>query len=97
VPPQRDEGASVRPPDLQPDAVRDRDPLAGWDRGVPIGIAAVRDERPFPLDTVVVAGAALLGAAIGAVFGRRAVRDAALAGFGGALGAGLVRRIWRLP
>lgn len=97
MPPQQDDGPSVRPPDLQPDAVRDRDPLAGWDRGVPIGIAAVRDERPFPVDTVVVSGAALVGAALGAVLGRRTLRDAALGGLGGAVGAGLARRIWRLP
>lgn len=91
-------GTSVRPPDLRPDAVRDLDdPVAGWDTGVPIGIAAVRDERPFPLDTVVVVAATVTGAALGAVLGRRPVRDALLGGVGGAIGAGVVRRIWRLP
>lgn len=89
---------SVRPPDLPPDDVRDGlDPLEGWDRGVPAGLDAVRDERPFPLDTVVVAGAAVLGAALGAGFGRRPARDAALGALGGAIGAGVARRIWQLP
>jgi hypothetical protein len=90
--------ASVRPPDLRPDAVRDLDdPVAGWDLGVPVGTASVRDERPFPLDTVVVAGAGVVGAALGALLGRRTVRDALLGALGGAVGAGLVRRIWQLP
>jgi hypothetical protein len=93
-----DGGTSVRPPDLRPEAVRDLDdPVAGWDTGVPIGIAAVRDERPFPLDTVVVVVATVAGAALGAVLGRRPVRDAVLGGVGGAIGGGVVRRIWRLP
>jgi hypothetical protein len=96
--PGADGGTSVRPPDLRPDAVRDLDdPVAGWDAGVPIGIAAVRDERPFPLDTVVVVAATVAGAALGAALGRRPVRDALLGGAGGAIGAGVVRRIWRLP
>jgi hypothetical protein len=90
--------ASVRPPDLRPDAVRDLDdPVAGWDVGVPVGAAGVRDERPFPLDTVVVVGAAVTGAALGALLGRRTVRDALLGALGGAVGAGAVRRIWQLP
>jgi hypothetical protein len=89
---------SVRPPDLRPDAVRDLDdPVAGWDVGVPVGTAAVRDERPFPTDTVVVAGASLLGALLGALLGRRTVRDAVLGALGGAVGAAAVRRIWQLP
>jgi hypothetical protein len=93
-----DGGTSGRPPDLRPDPVRDLDdPVAGWDTGVPIGIAAVRDERPFPLDTVVVVAATVTGAALGATLGRRPVRDALLGGVGGAIGAGVVRRIWRLP
>ncbi|WP_052666088.1 hypothetical protein [Nitriliruptor alkaliphilus] len=90
--------SSVRPPDLEPDEVRGGpDPLEGWDAGVPTGSAAIVDQRPFPIDAAVVAGAALLGAALGATLGRRPVRDATLAAFGGAVGAGLVRRIWQLP
>jgi hypothetical protein len=90
--------ASVRPPDLRPDAVRDlADPLAGWDVGVPAGTAAVRDERPFPIDTVVVVGAGIVGGLLGALLGRRTVRDGALGALGGAAGAGAVRRIWQLP
>jgi hypothetical protein len=89
---------SIRPPDLPPADVRDEpDPLAGWDAGVPSGAAVVRDERPFPTDTVAVAAATVAGAALGAVFGRRPVRDAVLAGLGGAVGAGVARRIWQLP
>ncbi len=89
---------SVRPPDLPPDDVRDRpDPLAGWDAGVPDGLVAVRDERPFPVDTVAVAGAAAVGAIVGAIVGRRAIRDAVLGALGGAIGAGVSRRIWELP
>lgn len=86
---------SVRPPDLPPAEVRDEpDPLAGWDAD---GTAPVRDERPFPLDTVAVATAAIAGAALGAVFGRRALRDGVVGAVGGAVGAGVARRIWRLP
>jgi hypothetical protein len=89
---------SVRPPDLSPEQVRDvEDPVAGWDVGVPTELVAVRDERPFPLDTVVVVGAAVLGLGLGAAFGRRPGRDALLCALGGAVGAGLVRRIWQLP
>jgi hypothetical protein len=89
---------SVRPPDLPPADVRGvPDPLAGWDAGVPSGPAVVRDERPFPTDTVAVAAATVAGAALGAVLGRRPVRDAFLAALGGAVGAGVARRIWQLP
>lgn len=89
---------SVRPPDLEPDAVRDRpDPLAGWDPGVPSGAATVRDERPFPTDTVVVVGAGVVGFAAGVIVGRNRGRDAALGALGGLVGAGIARRIWRLP
>ncbi len=93
-----DAPASVRPPDLPPDAVRDADdPVAGWDVGVPVGVAAVRDERPFPLDTVVVVGAAGVGLALGLALGRRRGRDAVLGALGGAVGAGIARRVWQLP
>lgn len=96
--PERDGDTSVRPPDLQPDAVRDLDdPLAGWDSGLPDATAAVRDERPFPLDSVVVTGAGLVGAALGALLGQRPVRDAPLGALGGVVGAAVARRLWRLP
>jgi hypothetical protein len=92
---------SVRPPDLAPDTVRD-DVLAGWDVGVgPSDMARWReDRRPFPTDTVVVAGAAvgglLLGAALGAVLGERPGRGAVVGTVVGALAAAAGRRIWRL-
>lgn len=90
--------SSVRPPDLPPEEVRGGpDPLAGWDAGVALDGAAIRDEPPFPVDTMVVAGAAVVGAALGATFGRRPLRDGALGAVGGAVGAGLTRRIWQLP
>lgn len=92
---------SVRPPDLAPDLVRD-DVLAGWDVGVgPADMARWReDRRPFPTDTVVVAGAAagglLLGAALGAVLDERPGRGAVVGTVVGALAAAAGRRIWRL-
>lgn len=93
--------SSVRPPDLPPDDVRDDpDPLTGWDVGVPAGLtgtAAIDDRRPFPVDTVAVASAAVIGAVLGATLGRRPVRDATLAALGGAVGVGVARRIWQLP
>lgn len=90
--------ASVRPPDLRPDEVRDTDdPVAGWDAGIPVGLAAVRDQRPFPVDTFVVAGAAAAGAVLGVALGRWPARDAALGAVVGAIGAGVVRRVWQLP
>ncbi|MEX0835066.1 MAG: hypothetical protein WD010_03175 [Nitriliruptor sp.] len=89
---------SVRPPDLRPDEVRDiDDPVATWDAGVPVGVAAVRDERPFPVDTVVVLGAAAVGLALGLGLGQRRGRNAVLGALGGAVGAGIARRVWQLP
>lgn len=89
---------SVRPPDLVPDEVRGGpDPLAGWDAGVPAGVEAIRDQRPFPVDTVLVLGAAAVGAAVGAVVGVRPLRDAPIGALVGAVGAGVARRIWQLP
>lgn len=93
--------ASVRPPDLSPDTVRD-DVLAGWDVGVgPADQARWReDHRPFPTDTVVVAGAAVgglvLGAAVGATLDDRPGQGAAVGTVLGALAAAVGRRIWRL-
>jgi hypothetical protein len=88
---------SVRPPDLEPDTVRD-DVLAGWDVGVGAGGPAdwADDHRPFPLDTVVVAGAAVVGLTLGAVVDRRRGRGAAVGAVAGAIGAAVARRIWRL-
>lgn len=89
---------SVRPPDLPPSDVRDApDPLAGWDAGAPGGPAAVRDERPFPTDTVAVLGAAGVGAVLGATLGNRPVRDGLLGALGGAVGAAVARQLWQLP
>ncbi|MEX1179020.1 MAG: hypothetical protein WEB09_11215 [Nitriliruptor sp.] len=89
---------SVRPPDLRPDEVHDgEDPLRGWDAGVPVGVDAIRDERPFPVDTVVVLGAAGVGLVFGFGLGRRRGRDALLGALGAAIGAGVARRIWELP
>jgi hypothetical protein len=92
---------SIRPPDLDPQAVRtpDEDVLAGWD----VGASAVevaswqRDERPFPTDTVVVVGAAVAGGLLGALLAdRHRGRWAVLGALGGAAGAGVARRIWEL-
>jgi hypothetical protein len=94
-------GSSVRPPDLPPADVRDQpDPLSGWDVGVPAGrtgTALIDDRRPFPVDTVAVASAAVIGAGLGVLLGRRPVRDGVLVALGGAVGAGVARRIWQLP
>lgn len=87
---------SVRPPDLVPAAVRDRDdPLAGWDVGVPL--TSVTDRRPFPTDTVVVAAGAALGAVAGSIASDRRVAGASAGAAAGALTAGALRRVWRLP
>lgn len=95
------EQASVRPPDLSPQEVRDEpeDVLAGWDLGASeVEIAAWRrDERPFPADTIVVAGAGVLGLLLGGWFaaGHR-VRAASIGAGVGLVAAAGVRRIWRL-
>jgi hypothetical protein len=92
---------SVRPPDLEPDAVRDRslDVLAGWDVGV--GQAEVeawrRDRRPVPIDTLVVAGAGFTGVVAGLWFDTdHRARGAWLGALTGIIGAATVRRVWRL-
>ncbi len=92
---------SIRPPDLDPDVVRtpDDDVLAGWDLGATDEeIASWRaDEPPFPIDLVVVGGTALLGGLLGALLVERdRARWAAIGALGGAVGAGVVRRIWEL-
>lgn len=87
---------SIRPPDLQPEAVRDRDdPLAGWDAG--IAAPEVVDQRPFPTDLVVVVAGAVAGAVTGTLAAERRGRAGALGAVAGALAAGAVRRIWALP
>jgi hypothetical protein len=89
---------SVRPPDLPPSDVRDApDPLAGWDVGAPGGPVEVRDERPFPIDTIAVVGSAAVGAVLGATFGDRPVRDGIFGALGGAVGAAVARQLWQLP
>lgn len=87
--------ASVRPPDLRPDEVRDAGSvLEGWDRGA--GPLDVVDRAPFPVDAVVLAGAGLAGAVLGSLFGERGCRGAVLGAAGGVLGAAAARRVWRL-
>jgi hypothetical protein len=77
--------------------VRD-DVLAGWDVGVgPTPMARWReDRRPFPTDTVVVAGAAAAGLVLGAVLDDRPGRGAALGAVAGGVAGAAARRIWRL-
>jgi hypothetical protein len=91
---------SVRPPDLVPVMVRDepRDVLAGWDAGVSPGeLDRWRDDRPpFPTDTVIVAGAGVAGALVGALVPDRRGRNAAIGGLVGLLGAAMIRQVWRL-
>jgi len=91
----------VRPPDLEPDMVRDRslDVLAGWDVGV--GEAEVaswrRDRRPVPVDTLVVVGAAVTGLLAGLLLvPEHRARGASLGALTGLVGAATVRRVWRL-
>ena len=96
-----DDEISVRPPDLEPDMVRDRslDVLAGWDVGV--GEAEVaswrRDRRPVPVDTLVVVGAAVTGLLAGLLLvPQHRARGASLGALTGLVGAATVRRVWRL-
>lgn len=95
------EPASVRPPDLDPSQLRsdEEDVLEGWDAGVTADeIAGWRaDRRPFPTDTVVVAVAALLGGVVGGVVcEQRRGLGAGIGAAGGAVAAGVVRRVWEL-
>lgn len=90
---------SVRPPDLAPDEVRTADDvLAGWDTDVDAADLArwQVDRPPFPTDLVVVAGAKVLGAAIGAAVDRRRGRGLVLGAVAGLTVAVVARRIWRL-
>ena len=92
---------SVRPPDLEPEAVRDRSPdvLAGWDVGV--GEAEVaswrQDRRPVPVDTLVVVGAGVAGVVAGLLLlPEHRLRGASFGALGGFAGAATARRVWRL-
>ena len=91
---------SVRPPDLEPTTVRGPDDvLHGWDTDAQMA-GLWTDRRPFPTDTVIVAGAAVSGAVAGVVCARRrgsSVVAGALGGLAvGSLAAGIGRRIWQL-
>ncbi len=92
---------SVRPPDLEPETVRDadRDVLAGWDVGATAAeVASWREDRaPFPVDASVVAAGALLGAGLGVLGDRdRRARGGAIGLAAGVTTAVVVRRLWRL-
>jgi hypothetical protein len=91
---------SVRPPDLPPVTVRDepRDVLEGWDVGAdPAELERWRHDRPpFPTDTVIVAGAGVAGALLGALVADRRARGAVLGGLAGVVGAAVCRQVWRL-
>lgn len=93
-----DPDASVRPPDLAPDTVREDDVLDGWDRGADVvDLARFRDDQPpFPVDAAIVGGGLLAGAILGAMVGQRRVRGAALGAVVGTLVAATARRVWRL-
>ena len=91
--------ASVRPPDLPPDDVRGGDDvLAGWDTDVDAADLSrwQVDRPPFPTDTVVVVGAKLAGAILGAALDRRRGRGAVLGAMAGLVTAVVARRLWRL-
>ena len=92
---------SVRPPDLEPESVRDpeQDVLAGWDVGATAAeMASWREDRPpFPLDAAMVAGGALLGGLCGALGDpQRRARGAAIGVTAGVATAVVARRLWRL-
>ena len=92
---------SVRPPDLDPAEVRrqDLDVLAGWDLGAtPEEVASWRaDNRPFPIDTVVIVSGTLVGATLAGLLARQHRAGWIAAGaLGGAGIAGAARRIWEL-
>lgn len=99
VPEAGGEDASVRPPDLAPEQVRDDgDVLAGWDVGADAAEIAGwnHDQAPFPTDTVVVAASAVLGGVLGATLLPSRLKGAVI-GTGLGIGVGVaVRRVWRL-
>jgi hypothetical protein len=89
-------GGSVRPSELDPAATGASDVLAGWD--VDGAVPARLERPPFPLDTVVVGGAALVGALVGAAGGRgHRARRGLLGALVGVGAAGVLRRVWRSP
>ena len=93
---------SVRPPDLEPETVRDvdRDVLAGWDVGATAAeVASWREDRPpLPVDAAVLTSGALLGAGFGVLCDPdRRVRGGAIGLAAGVASAVVVRRLWRLP
>jgi len=92
---------SIRPPDLDPQDVRDAggDVLSGWDDGADAAEVAswADDVRPLPVDTIVVVAGLAIGAVIGAVLPeRRRVIGAMLGAVAGAVTAGASRRLWEL-
>jgi hypothetical protein len=95
------DAASVRPPDLPPDEVRDDagEVLEGWDRGAGVNeISSWRDDRPpFPTDAAAVLGGAVGGAVVGALASPRRLRGALLGSLVGALIAAVLRQVWRSP
>ncbi len=93
---------SVRPPDLEPETVRDTDVLAGWDQpqrsAEVVELARWRKDRaPFPLDAAVLAGAGVVGAVAGGWRDPLTGRGAALGGLAGVALAAAGRRIWQAP
>lgn len=72
------------------------DVLAGWD---PAGPPPVLDGRaPFPTDTVIAAGATVVGLVTGlALGGRHPLVRAHVGALLGLAGAIVARRMWRLP
>jgi len=94
-------GGSIRPPDLDPQDVRDAgdDVLSGWDPGADAAEVAswADDQRPLPVDTIVVLVGLAIGAAVGAIVPeRRRVIGAMLGAVAGAVTAGASRRLWEL-
>lgn len=93
--------ASVRPPDLPPDEVRDdaSDVLDGWDRGASAAEMAgwAQDRSPFPTDAVVVAATGFGGMLVGGLLLRDRLRGVVLGGLLGVVVAAVVRQVWRLP
>lgn len=88
--------ATVRPPDLDPDAVgaptAAPDPLADWDRTTP----APQGHEPPP-DAAILAGTGLTGVLLGALLARRRGQGALLGGLIGLIAAAIARQVWRLP
>ena len=88
--------ATVRPPDLDPDAVgapASPDPLADWDRRG----STVPDSHDPPPDAAILAGTGLTGVLLGALLARRRGRGALLGGLLGVIAAAVARQVWRLP